>query len=128
MMGASMSFATVICCMDGRIQLPVIEYLQERFKADYIDNITAAGPVGVISASPDSDKSRSMIRMIDISISLHGSEQLAIVAHHDCAGNPIPGSAQRSQIEICKQFLAQLYPDLEIIGLWLDEEWQVHES
>ena len=69
-----------------------------------------------------------MIRKIDLSISLHGSEQLAIVAHHDCAGNPVPDFTQRDQIEICKQYLAQLYPDLEIIGLWLDEEWQVHES
>ena len=128
MMGASMSFATVVCCMDGRIQLPVIEYLQDRFKSDFIDNITASGPVGVISASPDSDETRSMIRMIDISISLHGSEQLAIVAHHDCAGNPIPESAQRNQIDICKQYFAQLYPDMEIIGHWLDHACQVHES
>jgi hypothetical protein len=113
--------------MDGRIQLPVIEYLQDRFKAAYIDNITSAGPVGVISTSPDSEDVRSMIRMIDISISVHGSERLAIVAHHDCAGNPIPDDDQKQQLEICLEMLSERFPTKEIIALWLDESFQIKE-
>jgi len=34
-----MSYCTVINCMDGRVQLPVIKYLKERFDVDYVDSI-----------------------------------------------------------------------------------------
>ena len=39
-----MSFCTAINCMDGRVQLPVIRFLQERFKVDYVDVISEPGP------------------------------------------------------------------------------------
>ena len=42
-----MSFCTVVNCMDGRVQLPVIRYLQERFEVPYVDSITEVGPSGV---------------------------------------------------------------------------------
>ncbi|HOP76783.1 MAG TPA: hypothetical protein PLD05_04790 [Thermogutta sp.] len=44
-----MSFATVVNCMDGRTQGPVISYLKERFGVDYVDNSTEAGPDGLFS-------------------------------------------------------------------------------
>jgi carbonic anhydrase len=113
--------------MDGRIQLPVIEYLQDRFGVDYIDNITAAGPVGVIATSPDSGDARSMIRLIDISISVHGSGELAIVAHHDCAGNPISDDEQKQQLKLCLEMLSERFPEMEIITLWLDDTFQIQE-
>ena len=39
-----MSFYTTINCMDGRVQLPVISYLMERFGVQYVDAITGPGP------------------------------------------------------------------------------------
>ncbi len=39
-----MSFCTTINCMDGRVQLPVIKYLQKHFNVDYVDSITEPGP------------------------------------------------------------------------------------
>jgi hypothetical protein len=44
-----MHFCTVINCMDGRVQLPVNKYLQKRFNVAYVDSITEAGPVRIIS-------------------------------------------------------------------------------
>jgi hypothetical protein len=70
---------------------------------------------------------KSIYRLIDISINAHGSRSLAIVAHHDCAGNPVPDPEQIKQIKVSRKYLAQNYPQLEVIGLWLDEKWKVHE-
>ena len=39
-----MRFCTVINCMDGRVQLPVIRHMKERFNAEYVDSITEPGP------------------------------------------------------------------------------------
>jgi len=41
-----MIFCTAVNCMDGRVQLPVINYLKERFSANYVDMITEPGPNG----------------------------------------------------------------------------------
>jgi hypothetical protein len=122
-----MSFGTVVSCMDGRIQLPIINYLQERFGVDHIDNITEAGPVGVISEHPNGSQVKSIFRLIDISISSHASTGLAIVAHHDCVGNPVPDSVQKLQLQRCLEIFSERYTHFNIIGLWLDENWKIHE-
>ena len=41
--GNNIRFCTVINYIDGRVQLPVIRYLQKRFDAEYVDSITEAG-------------------------------------------------------------------------------------
>lgn len=33
-------FATAINCMDGRVQIPVIEYIKSKYEVDYVDMIT----------------------------------------------------------------------------------------
>jgi carbonic anhydrase len=122
-----MSFGTVVSCMDGRIHLPVINFLQERFGVDHIDKITEAGPVGIISEHPGGSQVKSIFRLIDISINSHASTGIAIVAHHDCAGNPIPDSDQKLQLQACLGIFAERYPGYQIIGLWLDEKLDIHE-
>jgi hypothetical protein len=87
--------------MDGRIQLPVIAYLQARFGAEYVDNVTEAGPAGVLIKHLESGNAESIFRRVDISIRAHASKGIAIVAHHDCAGNPVPDSEQVLQIQLC---------------------------
>jgi hypothetical protein len=37
-------FAAAINCMDGRAQLPVIEWLKRECGVDYVDTITEPGP------------------------------------------------------------------------------------
>ena len=94
-----MSFCTVISCIDGRIQLPVIDYLQNRFGVDYVDNVTDAGPVGSLSQHPEPDDANSIYRRVAVSSNAHSSLGIAIVADHDCAGNPISDSKQIEQIQ-----------------------------
>jgi hypothetical protein len=112
--------------MDGRIQLPVLEYLSARFDVQYIDNITDAGPVG-LAPTADSPAVKSIFKLVEVSMRLHASKGLAVVAHHDCAGNPVPGSVQMEQLQVWIKILAEHFPGIQIIGLWLDEDFQVHE-
>jgi hypothetical protein len=122
-----MSFCTAISCIDGRIQLPVIAYLQNRFGVDYVDNVTEAGPVGILSGSYESTDAVSIFKRIEVSVQAHASLGIAIVAHHDCAGNSISDSEQIQQIYKCLKILSNQFSQLEVIGLWLDESWKVHE-
>ena len=44
-------FATAINCMDGRVQTPVIEYLQHQYGADYGDMVTEPGSNKILAES-----------------------------------------------------------------------------
>lgn len=122
-----MSFGTVVCCMDGRVQLPVNAYLQKRFGVEYVDNITEAGPVKILALRPDSSQASSILRLIEISFESHASSGLAIIAHHDCAGNPIPDTEQQGQLETSLNNLSERFPEIKLIGLWLDRKGDIHE-
>jgi len=122
-----MSFCISICCIDGRVQLPVIAYLQDRFGVEFVDNVTEAGPVGILLKNLESRYAESIFERVDVSFRAHASKGIAIVAHHDCAGNPVPDSQQVHQIQQCIEILSNRYPHVEVIGLWLDRNWSVNE-
>lgn len=122
-----MRFCTVINCMDGRVQLPVIIYLKKRFKVEYVDSITEPGPNLILSEGKDTSLIRSILERLKISIEKHQSAGVAVVGHHDCAGNPAQQDDQIMHIQKAMQFLRREYESIEIIGLWVDENWEVHE-
>ena len=63
-----MSFCTVINCMDGRVQLPVNEYLRRELSVEYVDTITEAGPVRILAREQQSALADSILARVDISI------------------------------------------------------------
>ena len=120
-----MSFCTAISCMDGRTQLPVILYLQKYFNAEYVDMITEAGPNRIMAERNNLAGVRSIIKRIDISMTLHQSKGIAVVGHYDCAKNPADEKKQSEQTKEAIGFLRQNYDKIEIIGLWVDKNWNV---
>jgi hypothetical protein len=113
--------------MDGRVQLPVIQFLKERFNANYVDMITEPGPNLILSKQTEKDKINSIINRVEISLKKHHSKGIAIVGHHDCAGNPAEKDHQVSHIQKSIKFFKKQYRDIEIIGLWIDADWRVSE-
>ncbi len=113
--------------MDGRVQVPVILHLLDRFGVEYIDTITEAGIVRYLSDETESPQTDSTMHSILISIEKHGSRQIAVVAHDDCAGNPIPAETQQDQVRMSVTRLKERFPHCEILGLWVDEDLQVQE-
>lgn len=122
-----MRFCTAINCMDGRVQLPVIQYLKDFFKADYVDSITEPGPVLSLSEPVNPNIVNSILQRLEISIEKHQSVGLAIVAHHDCAGNPEHKEVQLKQLKKAVDFIKMQYADLKIVALWVDGNWQVQK-
>lgn len=120
-------FCTVVNCMDGRVQLPVIHYLMQRLDVSYVDSITEAGPVAVLSGGSRDGRLRSILDRITLSIERHGSKAIVVVAHHDCAGNPVSKDTQIGQIKKAISALRKSFPGKEVMGLWVDEDWKVVE-
>ncbi len=122
-----MSFCTAINCMDGRIQLPVIQFLQKRFAVAYVDMITEPGPIRILSEQADGSKIDAILQRLNISVEKHFSQSLAVIGHHDCAGNPVSEAEQIDQIKKSVLYLKNKHPQLDVIGLWVDANWKVNE-
>lgn len=120
-----MSFVTVINCMDGRVQLPAIEWMKNKYNAQYVDMITEPGPIKIIDEGTNTKLLDSLKNRLDISINKHLSKQIAIVGHYDCAGNPVEKEKQIDQIKNSIKKVSSWNFNAEIIGLWIDENWKV---
>lgn len=122
-----MKFCTAINCMDGRVQFPVIKYLRKRFNVAYVDMITEPGPNRILSSMAEPDVVKSIFNRIHISIEKHNSLGIAVVGHYDCAGNPAPKELQDTHTRKAMEVIRQKFSNVEIIGLWVDENWQINE-
>ena len=122
-----MKFCTAINCMDGRVQLPVIKYLQKRFNVEYVDTITEGGPNLILSEGKNEILIQSIFDRVKISVEKHNSVGIAITGHYDCAKNPASESEQIRQIEKAIEVIKKQFGNMEIIGLWIDENWHVKE-
>jgi hypothetical protein len=122
-----MSFCTVVNCMDGRIQVPVIEYMQGRFGVDYVDSITEPGPNLILAKQTNINIVESIFHRLKISIERHASVGIAVAGHYDCAGNPSTREEQTGHTIEAIRCIKSRYSELEVIGLWIDENWEVSE-
>lgn len=117
-------FATVITCMDGRVQEPVSSWMKKHLKVDFIDTITEPGPDKFV-AQGNKQQLESLNKKLDISINLHHSSNVAVVAHHDCGGNPVSKEEHLKQLAEAVDLLTSRRLPVRILGLWVDEAWQV---
>ena len=121
-----MSFYTAINCMDGRIQESVANYIKKKYNVLFVDMITGLGPVKILS-NKDTENLESIILCIDISLKKHKSKGIAIVAHYDCAGNPISDEEQKESLQKAVTFLVNKYLNVVVCGLWVDKNRKVEK-
>ena len=116
-------FATVINCIDGRIQKPVAEWMKKYFNVHYVDSITEPGVDKVLLESGE------VVELIKqnvlISVTAHNSCGIAVVGHYDCARNPVSEEGHRKQIKKCVEIIKSWGLGVPIVGLWVNKEWEV---
>ncbi len=118
-------FATAINCMDGRAQKPVIEHMQKNFRVDYVDMITEPGPNKILSEGKAANIIDSIKKRVAISVEKHGSQVIAVAAHHDCAGSPENEGTQKEQLRKAVDVIVSWgFPVKKTIALWLDENFK----
>lgn len=120
-----MKFVSAINCMDGRTQLLIIEWLKREYGVDYVDMITEPGPNKILAENKDQTIIGSIKRRVEISVKKHHSKVIAIIGHHDCAGNPVAKEIQLTQIKDSIKTIESWRFDIQVVSLWVDENWQV---
>ena len=121
------TFITSIHCMDGRVQIPISDWLKNKYSIDFVDTITEPGPNKIVADNVDSVTIASIKKRVDISVNKHSSNLIAICGHHDCAGNPVEKNIQIDQIKKAIKNINNWNFNVPIIGLWVDENWKVTE-
>lgn len=109
--------------MDGRIQRKVADYLSTVFGVRSLDTITAAGMIRHIAS--ETERTPMILGDLGVSIDKHSSNDIAVVAHHDCAGNPASDNVQRGEILEAMSRISKRHPEAEVVGIWLDRNWTV---
>ena len=122
------SFAGAVNCMDGRTQLTVYNYLKRRCGAAYVDMITEPGPVRILARGKERGLIASIRKRVGISVEKHGARLMAVVAHHDCAGNPAAKKRQLKQLAASVKTIRSWGFEAEVIGLWVDRNWKTHQA
>ncbi len=118
------TFATVINCMDGRTQLPLIEWAKDQFGVDHVDMITEPGPDGILANGPE-ELIRSIRDRVLISVEKHGSGNVVLVSHHDCAGNPVSKEEHMDHLSRSMDLLRSWKMNATLFGVWVGDDWKV---
>ncbi len=118
-------FATAINCIDGRAQRPVIEFVINRFKVDYVDLVTEAGPDKILSEGKERAIIESIKRRVSISIEKHKSKIIIVAGHYNCAANPVGEEEHYRQIREAVTNVKDWGLEVNVYGIWVGENWEV---
>lgn len=113
-------FGAAINCIDGRVQIPVIDWIKLHSQVQFVDMITEPGADKILG-SQDSKKINSIIEKLYRSINAHHPILIAIAGHYDCVANPATFDEHKDYIEQSVDLLDSLNLGVRIVGLYVNE-------
>lgn len=115
----------VVClnCIDGRAQIPVIQFIQREWDVEHVDMITEPGMDGLL-ADAEHDII-GIVNKVDLSIEKNGSGMLFIIGHHDCRGNPVEEGQHKEHITKAVSRIEGYFKHIDTIGLWVNSRWEI---
>ena len=116
-------FATSVSWIDGRIQSPLAKWIKENYSVDYVDTITEPGVDKTIT---ENSVFESIKTKVSISINAHKSELIVLSGHYDCAANQV---SNEEHIELIKKGIGVISSwnlGAKVIGVWVDDSWNVN--
>lgn len=118
-------FATILNCIDGRTQIPTNDWIRSEFGIDFVDTITAPGMDKLLNSSER--EIEAIKNAVEISVEAHGSDKIFIAGHYDCAGNPVSNEMHAQDIRKALERVSSWNWPVEVIGLWINEDWQIEK-
>lgn len=119
-------FATSLSCIDGRIQLPIHNFLRAKYRVHYIDTITEPGVNKILAEMGNIYTVNAIYQKVIASIEFHQSNLIAVAGHYDCAANPVSQDLHILQvlksIDVLRKWGFPGNP--QIIGLWVGANWE----
>lgn len=105
-------FSTVVKCMDGRDLNEVVKFVKDFTHADYVDTITWPGPDKALAEN--SVAQAHFERCVGISVNKHGSGDVFVFGHDDCAGDPVDKETHIRQERKAAEILREKFPSIRV--------------
>ena len=115
-----MAFGCAANCIDGRAQLPVIEWLKFHGGVQYVDVVTEPGIDGILSGAIEGDYTR-IHRNVSVSVEKHSSNIIVVAGHFDCAGNPVSNEEHIKHVRNSVQTVIEWFPSIRVVGLFVND-------
>lgn len=119
-------FATAINCIDGRTHDPVRDWAKRELGVDFVDMPTRPGVDDYI-ANNAAEALLDLQEAVGISVNGHGSRNVIVVGHHDCAGNPVSKEVHFLHIRKSCDIVASWELPIRVIGLWVGDKWEIEK-
>ena len=116
-------FACALNCMDGRVQMPVIKYMQKNFDVEFVDMVTRPGINGILAKRTNLAGIERIKSNVLISVLNHGSKVVSIVGHAECAGNPGDKEMHIRHLIDAKKTVESFGLPIHIPLLWIGNDW-----
>ena len=116
-------FATSVSCIDGRIQIPLTNWIKENYSVDYVDTITEPGVDKNITKDSVIESIKTKAR---ISIHAHKSELIVFSGHYNCAANPVSDEEHIEFIKKGVEAISSWSLGVKVVGVWVDDSWNVN--
>jgi hypothetical protein len=89
---------------------------------DHVDMITEPGIDGFLS--DNTNPIDEINRKVGISVEKNNASIIFIVGHYDCKGNPVSEPVHKDQILSAVDRLKKVFPEIPVIGLWVNDRWK----
>lgn len=116
------SSSVAINCVDGRVQLPVLEWMRRNLASELVHNVTEPGPDGSLARGDGARRIEPIVRML---AGQGAIEAVAVVSHHDCRGNPVDEATHRELLERAVEEVSGWRLADRVLGLWVDRNREV---
>ena len=116
----SNSFASALNCIDGRTQIPVINFIKERSGVRYVDMITEAGIIKHLASNTEDSVAEATRLSVEITVSGHKPKSVFLLAHQDCLGNQVAEKIQKGQLLQAKRNVESWHLPVEVKCLWVN--------
>ena len=101
--------------------------MRARFSVEHVDLVTDLAPSTVIIEGRDVRAMASLMGRVAISVEMHGSQGIAVVAHPNCSGTPATDEEQQENVRRAAEYVSNQIPELDIVGVWIDADDVVSE-
>lgn len=116
------SYNIVVNCVDGRVQIPVLEWMKRHLDGDLVHSITEPGPDAALAEGDRVGRIRPIVELLTENTRVAA---VAVAAHHDCLGNPVDEAEHRAQVRRAAEEVASWGLVDRVLGLWVDGNWEV---
>ena len=115
--------AVCLACIDGRVQLPLIEWITQEAGVRHVDMITEPGVDGRLAVGPEGAL-EDALKKVRLSIEKNNACHIFVSGHHDCKGNPVDRDKHHDHIREAVEHIRRHIPDVPVTGLWVNENWR----